>query len=96
MQKEVKIDEDITTWVKGELTITTSGRNYQGQYCEVFTAQNVMDVRKIYKEKECMEMHFLYIRVGLGYRSERENATVKVKAGDQIFVNYPRSSELIN
>jgi len=92
----VQIDEEITTWNKGELTISTSGRNYKGEHCDVFTAQEVMDTRKLYIEKVGKEMHFQYIRVGLGYRSEDENARVKLQAGEQIFVNYPRSSELID
>jgi len=92
---EVKLDEEITTWSKGEITISTSGRNYLNKLFEVMTAEDVDDVRKIYIEKDRKELHLLYIRVGLGYRSDKENARAQVKAGEQIFVNYPRRSEII-
>ena len=67
----------------------------RGVFCNVFTAEEVLDVRKIYIEKEGNQMHMMYIRIALGYRSEAENAQAQVKAGQEILVKYPTISVLL-
>jgi len=91
----MQIDAEMSTWNKGEIEITTKGYNHRGVFCNVFTAEEVLDVRKIYIEKQGNQMHMMYIRIALGYRSEAENAQAQVKAGQEILVKYPTISVLL-